>query len=191
MVGPARICMARLDLTVGRRLRYRVRPGAVVSDTTTLITLARIGHLDLLRELYEAVVIPRAVHQELALDSKRAGVDSLEQALQEGWLVVHEVSSARSEAQLLMTLGSGEAQAIALAEQLDARALLLDDELAREAAATRGLPLARTLEIFVYAKARGLIGEVRSTLLQCERTGYRISPELLAATLLAAGEAYG
>ncbi|MFT5390072.1 MAG: putative nucleic acid-binding protein [Gammaproteobacteria bacterium] len=183
--------MARLDLTVGRRLRYRVGPGAVVSDTTTLITLARIGHLDLLRELYEAVVIPRAVHQELALDSKRAGVDSLEQALQEGWLVVHEVFSARSEAQLLMTLGSGEAQAIALAEQLDARTLLLDDELAREVAATRELPLVRTLEIFVYAKARGLLAEVRSTLLQCERTGYRISPELLAATLLAAGEAHG
>ncbi|MGK0172900.1 MAG: hypothetical protein ACI9W2_004644, partial [Gammaproteobacteria bacterium] len=48
-----------------------------------------------------------------------------------------------------------------------------------------------TLEIFVYAKARGLLAEVRSTLLQCERTGYRISPELLAATLLAAGEAHG
>ena len=50
---------------------------AVVSDTGLLIALARVGRLDLLRRLYGQIVIPSAVHDELALDSDRPGAKAL------------------------------------------------------------------------------------------------------------------
>ena len=37
----------------------------VISDTTPLISLLKIGRLDLLRELFSEVVIPQAVYDEL------------------------------------------------------------------------------------------------------------------------------
>ena len=37
----------------------------IVSDTTPIITLMKMGHLDILKQLYGKVLIPEAVYQEL------------------------------------------------------------------------------------------------------------------------------
>lgn len=53
----------------------------VVSDTSPIVALARIGCLDLLRDLYKLVVVPRAVYDEL-----RAGSAGLDAVLVASWI---------------------------------------------------------------------------------------------------------
>lgn len=42
----------------------------VVSDTTPLISLLKIGRLDLLEKLFGNVLIPQAVYEELIVDER-------------------------------------------------------------------------------------------------------------------------
>ena len=160
----------------------------VVADTGPLIALARIGRLDLLRRLYGRVVVPLAVHTELAMDSNRPGAKVLAGAFAAGWIVVETVTDLSVRLELDQLLGSGEAEAIALAEQEDARFLLVDDARGRRTARARGVPVVGVVGVLLAAKSRGELAAVGPVLDGLSDAGYRLSPRLVAATLDRADE---
>jgi predicted nucleic acid-binding protein len=94
----------------------------VVSDTSPLCYLILIDGVELLPQLYSRVVIPEAVYQELAATGAPDKVQAWI-AHCPSWL---EVQSAISKANFeLSQLDAGERGAIALAEQLKAKLVLL------------------------------------------------------------------
>ena len=155
----------------------------VVADTGPLIALARIGRLDLLRRLYGRVVVPPAVHTELAMDSNRPGAKVLAGAFAAGWIVVETVTDLSVRLELDQVLGPGEAQAIALAEQDDARFLLIDDARGRRTARAHGVPVVGVVGVLLAAKSRGELAAVGPVFDGLSNAGYRLSPRLVAATL--------
>jgi len=58
----------------------------VVSNTSPLLNLSIIGHLDLVRTQFDRVLIPPAVLDELHIDSSRPGAGKLKNAIGEGWV---------------------------------------------------------------------------------------------------------
>ncbi|MFO1431430.1 MAG: hypothetical protein U1F76_15015 [Candidatus Competibacteraceae bacterium] len=78
----------------------------IVSDTTAITSLLKIGEAELLRTLFKEVVISQAVQEELL--SYHAALPP--------WLVVQKVAVSEALRRRLMPLDSGEAQAIALAK---------------------------------------------------------------------------
>ncbi|HSH76963.1 MAG TPA: hypothetical protein VLA19_00340 [Herpetosiphonaceae bacterium] len=104
---------------------------AVVSNTSPLITLAAVGLLDILRQLYGAVVVPEAVRDEYEAGRKSAepGLDDLQ------W--IHVVAST-PDPTLPDSLAPGEAAAIATAIALNARTVLLDERLGQRVANQMG-----------------------------------------------------
>jgi hypothetical protein len=62
--------------------------GVVVADTGPLVGLGRVGLLHLLRDLYDRILIPPTVHDELRLGSGRPGAEQSAEALAQGWLQV-------------------------------------------------------------------------------------------------------
>ena len=160
----------------------------VVADTGPLIALARFGRLDLLRRLYARVVVPPAVHAELAMDSNRPGAKVLAGAFAAGWIVVAAVMDASVRLELDQLLGPGEAEAIALAEREDARFLLVDDARGRRTARARGIPVVGVAGVLLVAKSRGELSTVGPVLDRLSDAGYRLSPRLVAATLSRAEE---
>jgi len=63
--------------------------GLVLSDSSTLIHLAAIGRLALLRKFYERITVPTAVWREVVEQGGgRAGAVEVEQARREGWIEV-------------------------------------------------------------------------------------------------------
>ena len=63
----------------------------VVSNASPLINLARIGELGMLRALYDQVLIPEAVWQEVVVDgSGQAGATDVQHA---SWIVRHRVAN--------------------------------------------------------------------------------------------------
>lgn len=160
----------------------------VVADTGPLIALARTAHLGLLRRLYRRVVIPPAVHDELAIGSDRPGARRLASALSADWLAVEPVVGDRAIIELRRVLDPGEAEAIALAEQLDMRFLLIDDAAGRRIAQRRGVPVTGVAGVLLSAKAQGAVDAVGPILADMANAGYRLSSRLVAAVLARAGE---
>jgi predicted nucleic acid-binding protein len=112
----------------------------VVCDSSTLIHLAAIGRLPLLQEFYEELTIPTAVWQEVVEKGRgRLGVTEVEAAFQEGWIHVHPVEASLFLRSLRQELDAGESEVIALALDLEADLVLLDESEARRKAEAFGL----------------------------------------------------
>jgi hypothetical protein len=154
-----------------------------VSNTTPLITLAGVGLLDLLHQLYAEVTIPSVVRDEYGV--KAAPNDPSLTSLP--WLQIVQVAIDPALHQL-PGLGQGEAAAIMLALQLQAPAILLDERRARRVAQQHGLRVTGTLGVLLAAKQLGHLAAVRPALDTMIAQGRHISPALYSQVLRAAGE---
>ncbi len=154
----------------------------VVCNTSPLINLAGVGLLHLLPALYGTILVPNAVHIEYAA-GMRVGDPSLEDL---AWIKVVPVDVGRTA--LPAALGAGETEVISLAIAENARAILLDEQLARRVAREHGLPVVGTLAVLVAAKQSGLIAAVRPILDTMMAQGRHISERLYGRILTSAGE---
>jgi len=100
------------------------------------------------------------VANELAALTHPAGLERLPAALADGWLKV-EPRVKLVPPPLPFPLDSGETAAIALASQLKADVLLMDEKRGREAARHCGLAVAGVLGELIQAKHAGWIPNVR------------------------------
>ena len=107
----------------------------IVSDTSPISNLAKVGQLDLMQQIYKTVVIPKAVYEEL-LD-ERAGEAVITAVKSAFWLQIQVVQNQELVNELRNQINVGEAEAIALAVAVKADQLLIDVRLGRQAAASR------------------------------------------------------
>lgn len=129
-----------------------------VSNAGPLIHLARINHLHLLPALFDEVLIPVAVWQEVSPDDIDVpDLAALRQAVDAGWLRVHAVSATSGAARLQADLDPGESEAIMLAREVTADALLMDERRGRTHAQREGLPVLGTIGLLRLGRDRGLI----------------------------------
>jgi predicted nucleic acid-binding protein len=134
----------------------------VVSDTSPLLNLIRIGHLELLHALYLEVTIPPAVQHELVASFE--GSPLLDAAMSAGWLRVIKPVDGMRVAQLTAHLDAGESEAIVLAQELRSDLLLMDERKGRQIAFSLGLNTVGLLGILVEAKREGHIQRVKPLL---------------------------
>lgn len=134
----------------------------VVSDTSPINNLAAIDQLHLLQQLYKTVVIPEAVYQELSDPSfPVAGATEVQTF---DWIQTCAVSDRTIVETLSNELDIGEAEAIALAVEIQADQLLIDERRGRLVAERLNLRYTGILGILVEAKSQGLITEVKPLL---------------------------
>ena len=160
-----------------------------VSDTSPISNLAFIGRLDLLLSQFEEVSIPEAVRAELEGMPNLEARFSIEQALQAGWLRCRSVGNQQLAAALANELDKGEAEAIALATEIQADVLLIDEREGRSFARQAGLPVRGVLGILIRAKAKAEIDSVRAEIEALRsRAGFFVAPSLEAEVLRNVGE---
>jgi uncharacterized protein len=134
----------------------------VVSNATPLIALSKITHLALLQELFGTVLIPEAVYDEVVTRaSGRPGSAEVQQA---DWIQKKAVTDRTKIDYLRADLDPGEAEALVLAEELDAAWVLLDEPKARLAAELLGLKFIGTLGLLVLGKNSGKLEKLRPLL---------------------------
>lgn len=116
----------------------------VVSNSSPVMNLAAIGQLDLLEKLYSKVTIAQAVYTEIAVQG--AGMPGSNEVQTLSWIETKPVKD-RAKVFLLQTdLDIGESETIALALELKADLLLLDERLGRTKAANLGLKFINSLQ---------------------------------------------
>jgi uncharacterized protein len=133
----------------------------VISDTSAITSLAAINYLKLLPQLYNQVTIPEAVYRELAdIDPPVPGTIEVQTS---SWLKVRQVINREVVERLQneVMLDPGESEAIALALELDADLLLIDERRGRAEANRLGVKITGLLGILVEAKRKKLIVAVK------------------------------
>jgi len=163
-----------------------------VSDSSTLIHLAGIGRLDLLRQFYDTLLIPPAVHREVITEGGiRPPALLAAQAVSDGWIQV--ATEPLPEAVTLQKDGKldpGESEAIALLLARGSDGILLMDEAhGRSVAKQRGLKITGLVGVLLRAKQDGLILSLKEELDKLRRgTGFYLHPQLVQQVLTLAGE---
>ena len=154
----------------------------VVTDTSCLVALSRVGQLGLLPSLFTDVVAPRAVVTEY---ERKAS------APLPGWLREVEVADRAGVRRLLLRgLDWGESEAITLARSLPDALLLVDERRGRRAAAGFGLPVLGTAGLLLTAKREGRLATVRPVLDEMrDRHDFRLADVIYEQVLREAGEA--
>ena len=135
-----------------------------VADATPLIALTRIHRLELLRELYERVLIGSNVKTETidaGGETRSLGVEQLEAAADAGWLGVATTTDAENDLVRRLArrshLHRSEAESVALARVREL-SLVADDKEARSLARTLGVPLIGTAGVLLEGYLRRSFG---------------------------------
>ncbi|CAN5456861.1 DUF3368 domain-containing protein [soil metagenome] len=131
-----------------------------ISNATPLIYLGKLGQLDLLFKLFEAIFIPTEVYKEVVTNGLRLGVPEAELVR----YLVHR-GNIQVVQPILPTLlpawaqpvDAGEIEVILLAQQHSADWVLIDNQHARQAARKVGLSLKGTVGLLLDAYYRQII----------------------------------
>ncbi|UBF28141.1 DUF3368 domain-containing protein [Kovacikia minuta CCNUW1] len=159
----------------------------VVSNTSPLSNFAVIGKIALLQQIYPKILIPPVVHNELMrLHEIQLIITSLVTA---GWLEIQIPTNLQLVQTLQQTLDPGESEAIALALELNADRLLIDERLGRTIATQYGINIRGIVGILINAKDQGLIPTLKPLLDQLiTQAGFRVGQALYEYSLRAVGE---
>lgn len=159
----------------------------VISDTTTLSSLFAIGRESLLPTMFGDIVIPRQVYVELC--HRQGFPEQIDQAISAGWIKVDTATPSKLLETLSSDLDRGEAEAIALAIELKADLLIIDEKHGRRIAETYNLTIIGLLGILIQAKKYGLILALRPILDDLERRAhFRLNNTLRRSVLEKCGE---
>jgi predicted nucleic acid-binding protein len=157
----------------------------VVSNASPLISLSRVGQLDLLRELFGQISIAKEVeHETVGADINRPGVTAIQNA---GWIRVHAIRDAArlQQWQRSYRLGSGELATVILAQEVAADLAIIDERAARLLAVQHNLRVIGCVGILEVGYQRGKITDLRRTYLQLLSAGTYIDRAILNRSLAA------
>ena len=149
-----------------------------VTDASPLIIFQRIGQIDLLEALLRNAFIPPAVRREVY----SANVPP-------AWIQEQSLTQPLASQIIAGRLGAGEREAIALALEIQATCLVLDDLPARRIAQLLHLTVIGSMGLLLQAKHKGLIGAVKPLIEEMQKTGFRVSEHVVTTILMAANEA--
>lgn len=153
----------------------------IVSNSTPLIYLARIGKLQFLNEFFKEVAISEKVWEEVVKEGKNEGCPDafvVEKAMSEGWIKVHKTKITKK----LENFGidKGEIESISLTIDLKQKEILVDQVHARAAASVLGLKPRGTIFVLLKALKRGMINyeEYLDSLSELTRSNFRMSDDV-------------
>ena len=138
----------------------------IISDTSCLIALSKIEKLDLLKELYQRVIITDEIYHEFG--------ESIPD-----WIEITKIKNKRKQKEIEQRLDKGEASAIALALEIDNASLIIDEVKGRKIARSFNIDIIGTIGIILLADKKGLITDVVSTIQRLVNKGFRLSDKLM------------
>ena len=157
------------------------RARAIVTNTTPLVALAvGTGSLDILRILYDRVVVPREVDDEIhAIGSDAPGVAAFDRA---GWLERLGAPTAITP-YLRNTLDRGEASVIQIALDLQIPLVCIDESVGRRVARLSGLTLTGSIGVLIKARQRGYEVSIPQAIERMREHGIWLSADVVRYAL--------
>ena len=156
----------------------------VVSNTTPIISLQKLSMLNILKELYGKIIIPKAVYEEVEYGKGKEYYQNLAKI---DWIEIQEIQSIHS-LKYFLDLDAGEAEAIVLATETNADLIIIDEKLGRYHAKHANLKVTGTIGVLLKAKSNGLIKQIKPLLFELMKKDVWLSENLINDILIMAGE---
>ncbi len=156
----------------------------VISNTTPILSLLKINKIEILKELYEEVIIPNEVFLEIEKGKEKLFYADLTKF---DWIRIEKISNARSST-YFFDLDKGEAEVLILANELNADLVILDELMGRRYAKQLDLNITGTIGVLLKAKELGLIESLRDVLQELIAKGTWLNPQLIGKILKMADE---
>ena len=141
-------------------------PGIIVSDTSCLILLKKLGKLEILESLFKKITVTQIIAQEFGKELP-------------DFIEIEDPNNKNYQRILETYLDPGEASAIALALEKEKCLLILDDNKARKEAKQLNLTFTGTIGIIIVAKEKGLLDSINDLVNEIRESDFRISESLL------------
>jgi len=152
----------------------------IVSDTTPVISLIKADRLNIFKSLFDEIIIPRAVYNELTNNSVYVKEAEIVKSCE--YIVVKDVLDTEAVNSLMYDIGldHGESEAIILSKELNCDLLIVDEKKARRVAKERGMNLSGTIGLLSLSYDRGIISgaELMGIVDNMKMSGIRISDSL-------------
>lgn len=145
-----------------------------VSNSTPLIALSKIGKIELLREYFGYIYIPKAVYEEVVVNG--GILYGAEEVAKADWIIVEDVGNTLAVESLSMYLDAGESEAIVLAKEKNGL-LIIDDGDGRKAATNMNIDITGTVGVLLKAGMDGKI-DLRESLDELNACGFRLSEKV-------------
>lgn len=153
----------------------------IVADATPLIALAKIKALHILSGLFQEVSVPEAVWTEVVVHGQgKPGAVEISAA---PWIHKRQVQAALTPPPSFLSTNAGEREAVALALELNAAALLVDERLASRWAEELGIICLGTLEVLLRAVRHNLISDAQPLIEALQKCGFYMAPSVLSQAL--------
>lgn len=147
----------------------------VVSNTTPLISLLKLGRLDVLMELYQEILIPTAVFEEIEVGKNKSFYRNLSNI---DWVKIIKIENEDAR-RYFLDLDKGEAEAIILATEIGADLIIMDEKLGRFHAKHADLKVTGTVGVLIKAKREGIINELKPLLFELRAKDVWISEKFI------------
>lgn len=133
-----------------------------IVNSTPIISLSILGKLDLLKNIFTEVIVPKAVYNEVVTKgSDKIGSKELVSAK---WINIMETTNILGKSSIMLELDEGEAEVISLAKEKSIDTVIIDEFAGRQYASLLGLNVIGTLGILLISKNKGLLGEIKPLL---------------------------
>jgi predicted nucleic acid-binding protein len=155
----------------------------VVSDSSPLISLAKIEAFHLLRQLFGTIMISSEVYTEVVVAG--AGLPGASETSSSSWIQVKEVKRSRdiTAAQERFGLGLGELSTLILAKEAGADLVIVDDLGARKLAHQEGLRVQGTIAVLEAGFRKGYVSDLRGAYQELLKRGVFLNRDLLNRSL--------
>ncbi len=157
----------------------------VISDTTCITNLMHIERLDILKNVFHSIIVPKKVYDELCTIPKQKLILEVE-----NWIICQTIQNITIYEQVITDLDEGEAEAITLAHNLSADYLIIDERKGRQIAENLGIKIIGLLGILVLAKQKNIISLLKPLILDLVNVGFHLNEKLLNRVLQSVGETW-
>ena len=156
----------------------------VIVNSTPLIALCNADLLNILKEIYGSIIIPKAVFDEVTTKKDSACLQ-IKQNLD--WITVETITNIEDRKMYKAKLHAGDVMILA---QADPKAVLviIDDNAAKKTAKYLGLTVTGTLGVLIKAKQSGIISSVKNAITKIQSNGFYINENIIKLALKQAGE---
>jgi predicted nucleic acid-binding protein len=163
---------------------------SIVSNTSPMVILSKIGLFALLKDRFKEIHIPEAVHREVLTEREGLPGSAELEAARDDWIQIHPDPPDSRLKPYLSRLGQSRADAavLVLAQDQKAELILADNKHLRNMAEEKGFTVVGVGGILLRAKQAGLIDNVRIPLEQAQEAGYYLTEALVERILAKAGE---
>jgi len=156
----------------------------VISNTTPIISLMKIDKLYLLKDLYQRIIIPYAVFEEIENGKEKPFYQNLRMY---DWILIQSIKNQPS-LRYIFDLDEGEAEVLILADEIQADLIIMDEVMGRRYAKQLEFRLTGTIGILLKAKELGLISSLKEHIDELIEKGTWLSPSLVSKALKIAKE---